>query len=373
MTASPDDPTAEAATARPERPGNARSPLPLPRRSRGPSAIAEAAAAAQGAAAPTSRSAPAGTDSEPVPHLSVAAAEFAALTAPASPTGALDAGEGRDRRGGPAVDRHAFDASRRTAVPATARSTRSRKALLAGAGLVGAVLIGVPFLVGGGSDGDGRPAASGTGADTLLDDGQGGKLPGSFGSASPSGGASAAQASGTAATPDSAGTVTAGASPASPTPSGTTKKGGAGAGSPATHHAPPGGSSNSAQGVLIRGEGSGRCVDVSGGGTADRTPLQIWDCTGTAQQRWRFASDGTVRALGKCMDVEGGSGTDGATVQLVDCNGTPAQRFRLGAAHDLVNVRADKCVDVRDQGADNGTRLQLWTCGGTPNQKWGTG
>ncbi|WP_346780019.1 RICIN domain-containing protein [Streptomyces sp. S3(2020)] len=125
-------------------------------------------------------------------------------------------------------------------------------------------------------------------------------------------------------------------------------------------------------GVRIRGQASGRCLDVMDGSTAERTPLQIWDCSGAARQRWRLASDGTVRALGMCMDVDGGSRDDGATIQLTSCNGTGAQQFRLNAAHDLVNVQADKCVDVKDLGTGNGTRVQLWTCTGSDNQKWST-
>ena len=125
--------------------------------------------------------------------------------------------------------------------------------------------------------------------------------------------------------------------------------------------------------MLVRGHASGRCIDVSGGSSADHTRLQIWDCTGAARQKWQFPSDGTVRALGKCMDVDGGSREDGAWIKLVDCNGTGAQRFRLNAAHDLVNIQADKCVDVTDQGTGNGAELQLWSCTGGDNQKWSTG
>ncbi|MET7684616.1 RICIN domain-containing protein [Streptomyces sp. NPDC005423] len=112
---------------------------------------------------------------------------------------------------------------------------------------------------------------------------------------------------------------------------------------------------------------------MTDGDTADNTPLQIWDCTGTARQKWRFASDGTVRALGKCMDVQGGSRNDGAVIDLVGCDGTGAQRFRLNSADDLVDTEADKCVDVKDLGTGNGTRLQLWTCAGSDNQKWSGG
>ncbi|MGW2892826.1 ricin-type beta-trefoil lectin domain protein [Streptomyces griseoruber] len=121
----------------------------------------------------------------------------------------------------------------------------------------------------------------------------------------------------------------------------------------------------------VRGYASGRCIDVTDAG-GDGTPLQIWDCNGAPQQKWRFMGDGTVRALGLCMDVAWGATNDGAVIQLATCNGNPAQQFRLNSAHDLVDPQADKCVDANNRGTGNGTRLQLWDCNGQNNQKWGS-
>ena len=66
---------------------------------------------------------------------------------------------------------------------------------------------------------------------------------------------------------------------------------------------------------------AGKCVDVSGGGTADGTKVQLWTCTGSANQQWTVNGD-TLRALGKCLDVAGGSTANGTQVQLSTCNGT---------------------------------------------------
>ncbi|WP_086750333.1 RICIN domain-containing protein [Streptomyces scabiei] len=128
-----------------------------------------------------------------------------------------------------------------------------------------------------------------------------------------------------------------------------------------------------AKGFRIIGQASNRCVDVTdakNGKGKDGTPLQIWDCAGTANQKWDFRGDGTVRSLGLCMDVAWGSRDDGAVIQVARCSGNPAQQFVLSTAGDLVNPQADKCVDVKDNGTGDGARLQLWTCAGTPNQKW---
>ncbi|WP_262058759.1 RICIN domain-containing protein [Streptomyces sp. STR69] len=357
MTASSEDPTAEAATARTDPTDD--TSLPLPRRSRGPSAIAEAAAAL--GPAPGS-----GPESVPPPPMSAVAAEFAAFTERAPDTGRLGArtdapaGDGTDRR----VDT--------TATPSRSvpRPVRRRKMLLAAAA-TGVVLLTGSLLLMDGDDGKGRSAA-GTGSDTVRGGGQNEDVTGSSDSASPSGESSALEADSTRQPTPKAGSPASGKNTgdATATTKAGTKNGGATSGSSA-----PAADSTAAAatGVLIRGHGSGRCIDVTGGNPADHTRLQIWDCSGAARQKWRFVSDGTVRALGKCMDVDGGSRTDGAWIKLVTCNGTGAQRFRLNAAHDLVNLQADKCVDVTDAGTGNGAELQLWSCTGGDNQKWSTG
>jgi len=114
----------------------------------------------------------------------------------------------------------------------------------------------------------------------------------------------------------------------------------------------------------------GKCMDVAGANTANGTQVQLWDCNGTAAQRWTMASDGSIRALGKCLDVSGGSTADGARVQLWDCNGTGAQRWTATAARDLVNPQANKCLDATGVSSANGTPLQIWACHGGANQKW---
>ncbi len=101
-----------------------------------------------------------------------------------------------------------------------------------------------------------------------------------------------------------------------------------------------------------------------------RHPVQLYDCNGTAAQRWTVGTDGTLRALGKCLDVTSAGTADGTPLQLWDCNGTEAQRWVANAARDVVNPRANKCLDATGNSSANGTRLQIWTCSGTANQKW---
>ncbi|MFD7406077.1 ricin-type beta-trefoil lectin domain protein [Streptomyces sp. NPDC059866] len=130
--------------------------------------------------------------------------------------------------------------------------------------------------------------------------------------------------------------------------------------------------SDAPTGVAIRGL-AGKCVDVAGASSTNGTPVQLYDCNGSAAQQWTVGSDGTIRALGKCLDVTGHGTADGSTVQLWDCAGGANQRWAVTAAHDIVNPQADKCLDVTGNSSANGTRLQIWTCTGGANQKWTVG
>ncbi|MEU9951962.1 lectin [Streptomyces sp. NPDC047939] len=118
----------------------------------------------------------------------------------------------------------------------------------------------------------------------------------------------------------------------------------------------------------------GKCLDATGNTGADGTPVQIWDCTGAANQRWTVQGDGSIRTLGACLDVTSGSTANGAKVQLYTCNGSAAQRWTYNpSTGDVVNTAADKCLDVTDRSTANGARTQIWTCTGAANQKWHLG
>ncbi|NEB95263.1 RICIN domain-containing protein [Streptomyces bauhiniae] len=125
-------------------------------------------------------------------------------------------------------------------------------------------------------------------------------------------------------------------------------------------------------GKAIRGL-AGKCVDVAAANSANGTPVQLYDCNGSAAQQWTVGSDGTIRALGKCLDLKDNGTADGTPLQLWDCAGSPNQKWVVSSANDIVNPQADKCLDVTGANSANGTRLQLWTCNGTAAQKWTVG
>ena len=74
----------------------------------------------------------------------------------------------------------------------------------------------------------------------------------------------------------------------------------------------------------------GKCMDINGGGTADGTTVDLYDCNNTAAQVFIPQSDGALYnpQSGKCLDDTnwGGSGTQ---LQIWDCTGNANQHWNL--------------------------------------------
>ncbi|OLF14586.1 hypothetical protein BLA60_04595 [Actinophytocola xinjiangensis] len=117
-------------------------------------------------------------------------------------------------------------------------------------------------------------------------------------------------------------------------------------------------------GGAITGAGD-KCVDVNGASSADGTKIQLWTCTGGANQRWT-RNGTTLRSLDKCMTATGTA--DGALVQLSTCNGGSGQNWAAQTNGSLVN--SGKCLDANGASTADGTQLIIWTCHGGANQRW---
>ncbi len=129
----------------------------------------------------------------------------------------------------------------------------------------------------------------------------------------------------------------------------------------------PGGPS----GVRIVGTQSGRCVDVPGGTTVNGTQVQLWDCSGAANQSWtRTANRELVFNGTKCLDAANRGTTNGTQVIIWDCNGQTNQQWNVGADGTITSVLSGLCLDATGQGTANGTKLILWSCNGQANQRW---
>jgi glycosyl hydrolase family 62/ricin-type beta-trefoil lectin protein len=121
----------------------------------------------------------------------------------------------------------------------------------------------------------------------------------------------------------------------------------------------------------LHGAGSGRCLDVPNSSQADGVYLQIYDCSGGANQQWTSTSDGRLTVFGgKCLDVPGSATTAGTRLQTWTCHGGANQQWRVNSDGSVVGVQSGLCLDVVGAGTANGTAVELWTCNGGSNQKW---
>ncbi|WP_033443544.1 PQQ-dependent sugar dehydrogenase [Saccharothrix sp. NRRL B-16314] len=114
----------------------------------------------------------------------------------------------------------------------------------------------------------------------------------------------------------------------------------------------------------------GKCVDVSGGSTADGAKVQLWTCNGTAAQQWTASADGSLRALGKCLDIQRGGTANGTVTQLWTCNGTGAQQWVPRSDGTVRNPQSGRCLDAAGSSSADGTVLHIWDCSDGANQKW---
>ncbi|WP_433888953.1 RICIN domain-containing protein [Streptomyces sp. CA-111067] len=122
----------------------------------------------------------------------------------------------------------------------------------------------------------------------------------------------------------------------------------------------------------VVGVGSGRCMDVYGGGTVNGSPVDIWDCNGQANQQWSVKSDGTIVGVqsGLCLDAYGQGTTNGTVVTMWSCNGQANQKWTPKPDGTIVGVQSGLCLDVSGAATANGTAVQLYSCNGGSNQEW---
>ena len=133
----------------------------------------------------------------------------------------------------------------------------------------------------------------------------------------------------------------------------------------------PGGTTPTPQGTQIVGGQSGRCLDVPGGSTTNGTQIQLWDCTGAAQQKWTYTSGKQLMVYGnKCLDANGRGTSNGTTVIIWDCNGQNNQQWNINSNGTITGVQSGLCVDASGAATANGTRIHLWSCHGGSNQQW---
>ena len=120
-----------------------------------------------------------------------------------------------------------------------------------------------------------------------------------------------------------------------------------------------------------------KCIDVTGGSTANGVQAQIWACHGGFNQQWNIVG-GQIKGIGtseyagvnKCLDVRGFGTANGTPVQMWDCHGGNNQKWRIDQLGRIIGVQSGRCLDVTGASTANGAPLQIWDCHLGSNQRW---
>ena len=104
------------------------------------------------------------------------------------------------------------------------------------------------------------------------------------------------------------------------------------------------GCTNVGQGPIVSGDHTTTCVADAGDATANDTKIVLAPCDGSAGQNWTVAADGTIGINGKCMDIYRDEKTSKAPIELWTCTGGANQQWQaIGST--LVNPASGKCLD----------------------------
>jgi len=122
--------------------------------------------------------------------------------------------------------------------------------------------------------------------------------------------------------------------------------------------------------AVLKGRGSGRCLDLPKGNPADGARLQIYDCNFSVAQQFHISNAKTLMVMGKCVTVTDGSIALNAPLQIYQCNGSTSQSWESLGNGSFRNPKSGFCLDVTDNGQSNGTQLRLYYCNGSPSQTW---
>jgi hypothetical protein len=122
-------------------------------------------------------------------------------------------------------------------------------------------------------------------------------------------------------------------------------------------------------GPIVSGYRATKCVTDNDGSSANGTPVVLEDCNGTTQQNWTASSDGTIRINGKCLDIYRDEKASKAPVELWTCTGAANQEW-IPVKGTLVNPISGRCLDDPAFNITDSTHLEIYNCNGGSNQQW---
>jgi hypothetical protein len=128
--------------------------------------------------------------------------------------------------------------------------------------------------------------------------------------------------------------------------------------------------------LLIQpGNSAAKCLKVN---NENGAPVTLQACTGNTNQLWTFEG-GSIKIFGtKCLDVKDGGTANGTPLQIYDCTaGNKNQQFtytKFGDNHIAWTNSAGKCLDLTGGSLSNGNVPQIYDCSSNnANQIWNVG
>jgi endo-1,4-beta-xylanase len=123
--------------------------------------------------------------------------------------------------------------------------------------------------------------------------------------------------------------------------------------------------------------GAGKCLDDPNSTTTLATQMQIYTCSGGANQTWTHTSTGaltvTVGGQTLCLDANNKGTTNGTKAIIYTCNGQTNQQWNINSNGTVTSVLSGLCLDVTGASTANGALVELWSCNGGSNQQWHLG
>ncbi|MBQ7594698.1 MAG: RICIN domain-containing protein [Synergistaceae bacterium] len=121
-----------------------------------------------------------------------------------------------------------------------------------------------------------------------------------------------------------------------------------------------------------------KAVDVSGGGTASGTNIQLWDCNDSNAQKFNIipVREGWYKIVNaaskKALDVQWGTKASGVNVWIYDDNESDAQlwRFYKTGNYYFIKNKLGYYLDVYGGATDNGTNIWVYYGNSSKAQKF---
>ena len=115
---------------------------------------------------------------------------------------------------------------------------------------------------------------------------------------------------------------------------------------------------------------AGKCLDNSGGSTADGNPIVLSTCNGSTEQQWTLPGDGTIRNQNHCLAVQHAGTASMTPVWLYTCDGGPAQLWSMGSGNEVINPHSGLCLADSHSATTDGNPIWVYTCDDGPAQQW---